>query len=69
VTQEIDEVASVAAAGVEDAHLRCDVAAQNLVEDVDVDLAEFFLQSEWNGAAPGVILGGPRCRRFVVDNF
>ena len=69
LAQEVDEIAAVAAAGIQDAHGGGDVAAQDLVEDVDVDLAEFFLQSEWNGAAPGVILGGPRCRRFVVDNF
>jgi hypothetical protein len=46
VAQQIDEIAAVAAAGVEDAHPGADVAAQDLVEDVDVDLAEFVLQVE-----------------------
>jgi hypothetical protein len=43
--QEIDEVAAVAAAGVEDAHGGGDVAAQDLVEDVDVNLAELLLDA------------------------
>jgi hypothetical protein len=42
--EKMDEVSAVAAAGVEDAHAGCDVAAQDLVEDVDVDLAELLLQ-------------------------
>lgn len=44
--EEIDEVASVAAAGVEDAQAGGDVAAEDLVEDVDIDLAELFLSVE-----------------------
>jgi len=39
----MDEIATVAAAGVQDAHGGGDVAAQELIEDVDVDLAELLL--------------------------
>ena len=42
--EQVDEVAPVATAGVEDAHAGGDVAAQDLVEDVDVDVAELVLE-------------------------
>jgi len=42
--EEIDEVASGAAAGVEDPHAGCDVAAKELIEEVDVNLAELLLE-------------------------
>ena len=42
--EKIDEVAAVAAASIEYAHARSDVAAQDLVEDVDVDQAELVLE-------------------------
>jgi len=41
--QEIDEVSAVAAASVENAHAGRDVSPQDLIEDVDVDLSEQFL--------------------------
>jgi hypothetical protein len=41
--QEMDEIAAVSAAGVEYAHPSGDVSSENLIEDVDVDLAELFL--------------------------
>ena len=44
--EEMDEVSSVAAAGVEDGASGLDVAAQDLVEDVDVDMAELFLDGD-----------------------
>jgi len=52
LAKKVDEIATVAATGVEDAHGGGDVAAQELIEDVDVDLAELLLQVEWNEAAP-----------------
>ena len=42
--EEIDEVAAGAAAGVEDSHAGDDVAAEELVEEVDVDGAELLLE-------------------------
>lgn len=42
--EKIDEVAAGAAAGVEDAHARDDVAAEKMIEEIDVDEAELFLQ-------------------------
>jgi hypothetical protein len=44
--QQIDEVATVAATGVQYLHPRSDVAPQELVEDVDVDLAELVLEGQ-----------------------
>lgn len=44
--EEIDEIATISAAGVEDAHSRTDVAAEKLVEEVDVDEAEVFMKSK-----------------------
>jgi hypothetical protein len=41
--KQMDEVAAVATSGVENDHARNDVAAQDLIEDVDVDLAELIL--------------------------
>ena len=43
--EKIDEVAAGAAAGVEDAHAGDDVAAEEMVEEIDVDEAELFLQT------------------------
>jgi hypothetical protein len=40
----MDQVASVAASGVEDGHAGFNVAAEDLIEDVDVDLAEPVLK-------------------------
>ena len=43
--QQIDEVAAGAAAGIQDSHARGDAAAQQLIEQIDVDRAELFLES------------------------
>jgi hypothetical protein len=43
LAEKMDEIASVAAAGVEEAHFVSDVAAQELIEDVDIDLSELLL--------------------------
>jgi hypothetical protein len=45
LAQQVDEIASGAAACVEDAHGGRDVAAKNLIEEIDVDLSELFLKS------------------------
>ena len=44
LAQKIDEVAAEAAARVDDAHARGYVAAQKLIEEVDVDSAELLLK-------------------------
>ena len=44
VLQQIDEIAAAAAAGVQYPHAANDAAAQELVEQVDVDCAELILQ-------------------------
>lgn len=44
LAQKIDEVAAGAAACVEDSHAGCDVFAEELIEDVDVDGAELRLK-------------------------
>src|SRR5580658_3651129 len=43
LARQVNEVPSVAASGVEHAHARGDVSAQNLIEDVNIDLAELLL--------------------------
>ena len=42
--QQVDEVAPAAAAGIDDPHAPGDPAAQELVEYVDVDVAELVVQ-------------------------
>ena len=42
--QEVDQIPAVAAAGVEHARARIEPAAQQLIEDVDVDVAELRAQ-------------------------
>ena len=44
LTEKIDEITAVPAAGVEDAHAMNDVFAKKLIEDIDVNLAELLLQ-------------------------
>ena len=41
--EQMDQVSSVAAASVEDTHAGSDVSSQDLIEDVDIDLAELIL--------------------------
>ena len=48
--EKVNEIAAPAAAGVEDAHAGGDVAAKELVEEVDVDLAELLLEG-WHGVS------------------
>jgi hypothetical protein len=55
LAEEIDEIAAGAAAGVQNSHARHDVAAKDLVEEVDVHLAELLLES------------GPRFKRMIQD--
>ena len=43
-SEEVDEVATAAAAGIDDVHAGCDAPAQELVEQVDVDVAELHAQ-------------------------
>ena len=42
--KEIDKIASVTASGIQHAHARGDASAQQLVEDVDVNLSELVLE-------------------------
>jgi hypothetical protein len=53
--EEIDEIAAGAASGVEDSHARHDVAAKNLIEEVDVNRAELLLE------------GGHGFKRMIQD--
>jgi hypothetical protein len=43
LAQQVHQVSSVTASGIEHTHSGLDVAAQDLIEDVDIDLAELFL--------------------------
>jgi hypothetical protein len=45
-TKKIDEISSIATSGIENAHARCEVPAQNLVEDIDVNLSKLLLKAE-----------------------
>jgi len=42
--EQVDQVTPVAASRLENTHACAEIAAQDLVEDVDVDLAELFLK-------------------------
>jgi hypothetical protein len=53
--EEVDEIAPGAAARVEDSHAGHDVVAKDLIEEVDVDLAELLLE------------GGHRFKRMIQD--
>jgi len=45
-TQQVDEIASIAAASIEDAHFGGDVSTEDLIEDVDVDLSKLLLDGQ-----------------------
>jgi hypothetical protein len=67
--EEMDEVAAVAAAGVDDAHAGSEIAAEDLVEDVDVDGAELILKG-WGQERPflGGVSGASGRLRFEVSH-
>lgn len=44
--QQVDQIATVAASRIEYAHVGCNISAQNLVEDINVDLPELFLYAQ-----------------------
>ena len=46
---QVHEVAALAAAGVEDAHFPGDAAAEELIEQVDVDVAELLAEPGGGG--------------------
>lgn len=46
--QQVDQVATITASGIEHDHSGRNVAAQNLIEEVDVDLTELFLKIQRN---------------------
>jgi hypothetical protein len=67
--EEIDEIATGAAAGVEDTHAGDDVAAKEMIEEIDINEAELLLQgghgssvffddTDWRGFIEGRLIGG-----------
>ena len=54
LAQQVDEVAAAAAARVEHAIARGDPAAQQLIEQIDVDVSEFALEVDRGVAAPQI---------------
>ncbi len=46
LAQQMDQVSSVPASGIEHAHAGCDVSTQNLIEDVNIDLSKLLLYGE-----------------------
>jgi len=56
--EEMDEVAAVAASGVDDAHVGGEIAAEDLVEDVDVDGAELVLNRKGDGVGQETLFSG-----------
>jgi hypothetical protein len=44
VLQQVDEIAAVTASGIEDATSPIEAAAQDLIEEIDVDVAELLPQ-------------------------
>lgn len=45
LAQEMHEISSISAAGIENPHVRGDVSSQDLIEDVNIDLPELFLNA------------------------
>ena len=43
--QQINQIAPISTTGIEHPHGRCDIASQNLIEDVDIDLSELLLNA------------------------
>src|ERR1019366_8472497 len=64
--EQINQVAAETASGVEDAHARRDAPAQDLVEQVNIDLAELLLKVCWHGGSRPVyrLWSAATCRRF-----
>jgi hypothetical protein len=58
--QEIDKIAPRSATGIQNAHAGHDPASQQLVKKINVDLAEFFLQGEWEHFSELSLPGGRR---------
>ena len=56
--QQIDQISSVAAAGIEHARPRVEASAQQLIEEIDVDVAEL---------RPQLAADGLRCRHTVAE--
>jgi len=54
LAEQMDEIASVAAAGIEHAHAGGDVSAQDLVEDVNINLSELFLNGQGHLGLRGI---------------
>jgi hypothetical protein len=46
LAQQVDQVPPVTASGIEHSHARCNIPAQNLVEDIDIDLPELLLYAQ-----------------------
>jgi hypothetical protein len=47
--EQMDKITAVAASGVEHAHRSGNVSAQDLIEDVNINLSELFLNGERHG--------------------
>ena len=45
LAQQMHQISPVPASSVENAHIRCDVPAQNLIEYVDINLPKLFLNT------------------------
>src|SRR5450631_1034652 len=45
-TQQMNQVTSISAAGIEDAHSCCDISSQNLIEYININLSELFLHTK-----------------------
>ena len=45
-TQKMYEVPSIATSGIKNAHSRCDVPSQNLVENINVNVSKLLLNAE-----------------------
>jgi hypothetical protein len=45
LAQQMHQVSPIAASSVENAHIRCNVPTQNLIEYVDINLPKLFLNT------------------------
>jgi hypothetical protein len=62
----MNKISAVAASGVEHPHARRNVSAQNLVENINIDLSELFLYAQGHSGTFFYLLGSGKtiCFRF-----
>jgi hypothetical protein len=67
LAQQMNQIASVAASGVDNTHPGSDISTQNLIEYVDIDLPELFLNRERHCASGALVPCRANSFRAAID--